>query len=304
VNPSDFEHHFAHVNGIQMHYAQAGHGPRLLVLLHGFPQCWWMWRHQLALFQPALAATPADRERRAALAERYTAIAPDLRGYNQTDQPRWGYEIDVLAQDVVELARALGHTRAVIAGHDWGGMIAWSLAIARAPLVERLVVANAPHPALFAAALGSNWRQMLRSWYFAFFQLPFLPELVLRAGNFAALERIFRATAFNKAAFANRDVQIYKEALAKPHALTAAIDYYREIMRQGARGMYHGTGMRVEAPSLLIWGEDDSALGKELTYGTKRFAPDLRVRYIPRCSHWVVEEQPELVSQYMLEFLA
>ena len=303
MRPEDFAHEYVRVNGIRMHYARAGDGPRLLVMLHGFPQCWWMWRHQLALFLPAVAADEADRARRAALAGRFTAVAPDLRGYNETDRPNWGYTLDVLTDDIAELIRALGRQRGVVAGHDWGGAIAWSLAIARPEQVERLIVANMPHPALFARALGRNWRQMLRSWYAAFFQLPWLPEAALRANDFAALDRMLRATASNKAAFDTQDIQIYKQALSRPGALTAALDYYRAAVRHGPRGLYRGTEMRVAAPTLLIWGEDDPALGKELVDGTDRFAADLRVRFMPGCSHWVMEERPAQTSQQLIEFL-
>lgn len=292
MHPQDFEHRYTHLNGIRVHYAQAGHGPQLLLMLHGFPECWWSWRHQLALFRD----TPA-------LAKRYTAVAPDLRGYNETDRPSWGYELDVLVQDAVELIRALGHTSAAVAGHDWGGNIAWSLAIARPELVERLVALNIPHPALFSAAIGTNWRQMLRSWYILFFQLPWLPELALRANGYEAIGRAFRDMAVDKSRFTDDDIRIFKSAMAAPGARTAALSYYRAIVQQGARGMFEGTGMRVRAPTLMVWGEHDTALGKELTYGTERFAPDLRIRYIPNCSHWVQQEQPELVNDYLVQFL-
>ena len=303
MRPEDFARDYVRVNGIRMHYARAGEGPRLLVLLHGFPQCWWAWRHQLALFQPALAGGDADRARRAELAGRFTVIAPDLRGYGQTDRPNWGYSLDALTQDIAELIGALGHERAVVAGHDWGGGVAWSLAIARARLVERLAIVNSPHPALFARALSRNWRQMLRSWYWLFFQLPLLPEAAIRANDFAMLERMLRGTASDKFAFSDRDIRIYQNALSRPGALTAAIDYYRAAVRQGTRGLYHGTGMRVTAPTLVLWGEHDPALGRELLDGTDRFAPDLRVRCLPGCSHWVMEERPAETNRHLLEFL-
>ena len=293
LHPQDFEHHYVTLNGIRMHYAQAGQGPRLLVLLHGLPECWWSWRHQLALFRD----TPA-------LAARYTLIAPDLRGYNETDRPSWGYELDVLVQDVVELIRALGHRSAIVGGHDWGGNIAWSLAIARPELVQRLIAMNIPHPALFAGAIGRNWRQSLRSWYFGFFQLPWLPELAIRANGYASIKRAFTDMAIDPSRFTPEDIRIFQSAMAAPGAATAAVNYYRAILQQGARGMFRGTGMHVYAPTLLIWGENDTALGKELTYGTDRYAPDLRIRYIPNCSHWVQQEQPELVNRALQEFLA
>ena len=287
LDPDNFDHRYIQINGIRMHYVQAGTGKRLLLLLHGFPEFWWSWRYQIA-----------------ALSEHFTVVAPDLRGYNQTDKPAWGYELDVLVHDVVSLIRELGYARAIVAGHDWGGNIAWSLAIAYPHRVERLIALNIPHPALIARALGRNWRQTLRSWYFLFFQLPFLPEAMIRANNYASVERAFRGMAVDKSHFGDEELAEFKAALAQPGALTAAINYYRALFRQGACGLFHGTGMLVQLPTLMIWGEEDTALGKELTYGTEQFVPDLRIRYIPRCSHWVQQEQPDLVNQYMLEFLS
>jgi pimeloyl-ACP methyl ester carboxylesterase len=293
LHPQDFEHHYIQINGIRMHYAQAGHGPQLLVMLHGFPECWWSWRHQLALFRD----DPA-------LAQRYTAIALDMRGYNETDRPDWGYELDVLVQDVVELLRALGQRKGIIAGHDWGGNIAWSLAIARPELVDRLIALNIPHPALFANAIGKNWRQMLRSWYILFFQLPFLPEAAIRANDYRAIEQVFRGTAIDTSCFTDEDIWIFKAAIAAPGAATAALNYYRALFQTGARGMFRGTGMRATMPTLMIWGEKDIALGKELTYGTNRFVPNLRIHYIPNCSHWVQQECPTEVNSAILAFLS
>jgi epoxide hydrolase 4 len=268
LDPDNFDHRYIQINGIRMHYVQAGTGKRLLLLLHGFPEFWWSWRYQIA-----------------ALSEHFAVVAPDLRGYNQTEKPDWGYELDVLVHDVVSLIRELGYARAIVAGHDWGGNIAWSLAIAYPHRVERLIALNIPHPALIARALGRNWRQTLRSWYFLFFQLPFLPEAMIRANNYASVERAFRGMAVDKSRFGDQELTEFKAALAQPGALTAAINYYRALFQQGARGLFHGTGMLVQLPTLMIWGEEDTALGKELTYGTERFVSDLRIRYIPRCSH-------------------
>jgi epoxide hydrolase 4 len=291
LNPEDFEHHYVQLDGIRVHYVHVGHGPRLLVLLHGFPECWWSWRHQLRRFRddPALAA-------------QFTVVAPDMRGYNQTDRPNWGYELDVLTQDLIELIRALGYARAIVAGHDWGGNIAWSLAIAHPDVVERLIALNIPHPALFAEGVR-NWRQMLRSWYILFFQLPFLPEAAIRRNDYAFMEQVLRGTAIDPATFSDQDIAIYKRAIAQPGAVTAALNYYRVLVQQGSRGMFRGTGMRVTMPTLMIWGEQDTALGKELTYGTGRFVRDLRIHYIPNCSHWVQQERPDEVNAAIVGFL-
>jgi pimeloyl-ACP methyl ester carboxylesterase len=286
MHPDTFDHRYIRINGIRMHYVQAGEGRRLLVLLHGFPEFWWSWRYQIP-----------------ALSRHFTVVAPDLRGYGETDKPRWGYELDVLVNDIVSLIHELGYARAIVGGHDWGGALAWALAIAYPQRVERLIALNIPHPALMARALGYNWRQMLRSWYILFFQLPLLPEALIRANDFQSVERAFRDMAVDKSRFDDVTIGRFKAALARPGALTAALNYYRALLRQGARRMFSGSGMRVQAPTLMIWGERDFALGKELTYGTERFVSDLRIHYLPNCSHWVQQERPDEVNQFMLDFL-
>ena len=285
--PDTFTHYTLHVNGIRMHYVRAGAGERLVLLLHGFPEFWYSWRYQIP-----------------ALSERFTVVAPDLRGYNETDKPGWGYEIDVLASDVVGLIRELGYSRAIVAGHDWGGLIAWAAAIIYSHWIERLIVLNAPHPARFAEEIRRNPRQILRSWYILFFQLPLLPEALIRANDYTAIAQGLRSTAVRRDCFSDADIRAFKAAIARPGALTAALNYYRAAARQGLGWVPSGADLTVRVPTLIIWGEQDVALEKTLTYGTERFVPDLRVRYLPHCSHWVQQECPDEVNQAMLEFLA
>jgi len=280
------EHHYLHVNGVRFHVTRAGRGKKLLLLLHGFPEFWWSWRHQIA-----------------ALADRYTVVAPDLRGYNETEKPSWGYELDVLVHDVAELIRTLGFHRAYVAGHDWGGMLAWSLAIARPYLVERLIVLNMPHPARFVEELRRNPLQQRRSWYIGFFQIPWLAEAALRARRGAAIACAFRATAIDRQVFDEATIHHYQQAIARPGALTAALNYYRSMVQVGARGMFRGTGMRVAAPTLLIWGEQDIAFALEVVHDTGRFVPDLRIHYLPQASHWVQQVAPDEVNAAMAAFL-
>lgn len=278
----NLKHEYIRVNGIRLHYVTAGQGP-LLLMLHGFPEFWYSWRHQIPLLSPY-----------------FTVVAPDLRGYNLSDKPNWGYETDVLVRDVAELITALGHNDAVVLGHDWGGMLAWLLAIDHPARVRQLVAMNIPHPALFLQAVRSNPRQLLRSWYIAFFQLPGLPEMLIRANDFAAVERMLRGTAANKAAFSDEDIARYKEALRQPGALSAAIAYYRHLLSPTNTARSFGL---VAAPTLLIWGEQDVALGKELTYGTERLVPNLQTRYIAEAGHWVQQEAPAAVNEALLAFL-
>lgn len=281
---SELRHEYVQVNGIRVHYVTAGRGP-LVLLLHGFPEFWYAWRHQIP-----------------ALAEHFTVVAPDQRGYNETDKPAWGYEIDVLVADVLGLIEALGHERAIVVGHDWGGAVAWATAIARPHRVERLAILNAPHPAVFAEHLRTNRAQQRRSWYMGFFLLPALPELAFKANDYALLERIFREQ-IPAGTFGDEDLAAYKDALSKPGALTAALNWYRAAGRQGARGLYTGTQMRCDVPTLLIWGEADVALGPELVDGTAQYVPDLTVRRLPGVSHWVQQEAPAQVNRFLLEFL-
>lgn len=279
------QHGYIAVNGIRMHYAYAGSGPPLL-LLHGFPEFWYSWRHQID-----------------SLSRHFTVIAPDLRGYNETDKPGWGFEIDVLTRDVVEFMEALGYSRAVVAGHDWGGVLAWALGIVYPHRVERLIALNIPHPALLQQALRRNRRQQRRSWFVVFFQLPMLPEWLLSLNDYALVERALRGMAVRPSTFSDEDIEAFKDAVSKPGALTAMINWYRALRWSDGNGFFKGTGMRVHVPTLVIWGEEDRFLGRELTFGTERFVPDVQIRYIPNCSHWVQQEAPDDVNQAMLDFL-
>lgn len=284
MRPDDFEHRYAQINGIRMHYVHAGIGDRLAVLLHGFPECWYSWRHQIG-----------------PLAEQFTVVAPDMRGYNETEKPARGYELDVLVEDVAALIRHLGHERAMVVGHDWGGAIAWATAIARPALVERLVVVNSPHLGVFGPRTKLSLAQMLRSWYILFFQIPWLPELIIRADEFRFVERAI-ARQIRGAQVSDDEVRFFTQAIARPGALTAAINYYRRGLRSTG-GIFNGTGLRVAAPTLLIWGEEDAYLGRELLAGTERFVPDLQVRTIAGCSHWAQQDRPDLVTKWILQFL-
>jgi len=285
-----WKHDFIEANGIRFHYVSAGEGP-LVVLLHGFPQFWYAWRHQIP-----------------ELAKRFKVVAPDLRGYGDTDKPPRvaDYRTGVLAADVAALVRALGHERAHVVGHDWGGGVAWMTALEQAQVVDKLVVLNCPHPKPFSKALRSNLRQLGRSWYMFFFQIPWLPEAIVRFAPDQAAERFFRGMAKRKDAFSDEDIRQFRDAMLKPGALTGMVNYYRATFRNVAamRELDRST-TKIASPTLLIWAEDDIALGKELTYGMEPlFSGPFRIEYIPNCSHWVNEEQPERVNRLLVEFLS
>jgi epoxide hydrolase 4 len=274
------------VNGVKLHWVEAGAGP-LVVLLHGFPEHWYAWRRQI----PALAAAG------------FRVLAPDLRGYNLSDKPRGvrQYRLEALARDVAELVRRAGEDRAHVVGHDWGGVVAWWLAMHHPRAVERLVILNAPHPAAYFRELRRP-AQMLRSWYALFFQLPWLPELAIRFDDFAALRRLFRTDPARPGAFTAADVRRYVEAFSDRRALTAALNYYRAAFRQGW-ALFARRFPRIVATTLVIWGEHDHYLVPELASGLEHWVPGLRVERLRGASHWVQHDEPGRVNELLVEFL-
>jgi pimeloyl-ACP methyl ester carboxylesterase len=293
--PCLIRHRYSRVNGVRLHYVEAEptrqatltvKGSGIVCALHGFPEFWYSWRHQL----PALAGAGLH------------ALAPDLRGYNDSDKPRGveSYRLAALVEDVAGLIQIAGGRRACVVGHDWGGVIAWALAMRRPEVVERLAVLNAPHPAAFLRELRTP-RQLLRSWYTFFFQLPRLPERFLRRGNYAGLERILRHEPARPGAFSDADIRSYKQALDRPGALTAAINYYRAAFRHRGRMGRHIHPITV--PTLLIWGERDRYLGRRLTEGLEPWVPNLRIARLPGVSHWVQNDAPDEVNRLLVGFL-
>lgn len=276
------------VNGVRLHCVLEGKGP-LVLLLHGFPESSYAWRGQIP-----------------ALAEHFRVVAPDLRGYAESDKPPRvsDYRLPVLVDDVVGLVKALGDDRAHIVGHDWGGAVAWAAAQTHPEVVDRLAVLNCPHPLPLRRALSSLSRQVLRSWYVLFFQLPEIPESILLRDGAAALGRMLRGSAIRAEAFSEDDILEYRRALSLPGAATAALNYYRAVFRDALTGRTTDPSTIIQAPTLLIWAENDVALGKELTNDMDRFfASDFRIEYVPNTSHWVMEERPELVNRLLLDFL-
>jgi pimeloyl-ACP methyl ester carboxylesterase len=277
---------FVSVDGQRLHVVVAGpeDGP-LAILLHGFPECWYSWRKQI----PALAQAG------------YRVVAPDQRGYNLSDKPRGvhHYQLDRLTADIMGLLHALGQERAMVVAHDWGGAAAWRLAMDYPNVVEKLVVMNAPHPVAFARELARGWSQRFRSWYMLFFQIPWLPETLLTLSPLATARLFFRGTAVREGAFSDNDLEVMAAALAQPGAMQSMVHWYRAALRYPPARRTQV----IDAPTLLIWGEDDVALGKSLTYGLERWVSNLTVHYVPRCGHWVQNEAPEETNGRLLAFL-
>lgn len=281
---NSFQHQYITVNGIKLHYVTKGEGS-LILFLHGFPEFWYSWRHQISEFS-----------------QDYQAIALDLRGYNDSEKPlaKKAYTIAELIKDIEAVIKGNGYDRCILVGHDWGGMLAWHFAYAYPQMVEKLIVLNLPHPAKFTQGLRTNFRQMLRSWYILLFQLPSLPEFLCKVNDYRSIASVFTELAVDKTAVSPEDIKAYKEAAAKPGALTAMLNYYRSNFRL----IFQQREWEIlQVPTLMIWGENDTALGKDLTYGTQEYVKNFQIHYIPECSHWVQQEQPELVNRYIRDFL-
>jgi epoxide hydrolase 4 len=282
----ELEHRFATVDGVRLHYVEAGEGP-LVVLLHGFPEFWWSWRHQI----PALVAAG------------YRVVAPDQRGYAQSDRPAsWrDYRIERLAADVAGLIAAVGEERAHVVGHDWGAAVAWMVATLHPERVERLAILNVPHPDVMQRTLQRRPRQLLHSWYMFFFQIPWLPERLMRWGGQRTLQSAYRDA--RPGAFTAEDLVAYEQALLGPDGLRGPIDWYRAALRRSPwrmRELYRP----IPAPVLVIWGEQDRFLIPEMADPDPRLVPDARVVRLPDASHWVQHDEPERVNALLTEFFS
>jgi pimeloyl-ACP methyl ester carboxylesterase len=271
--------------GIRLHYTEAGEGP-LVVLLHGFPEFWYGWRHQI----PALAQAGLR------------VVAPDMRGYNLSDKPAgWrAYNIELLVGDIADLIRDLGEERAYVVGHDWGAAVAYATTMRHQELVRRLAILNAPHPTRMLEGFRTL-RQLRKSWYMFFFQLPVLPERALARDGFSLAKRSLRAGSA-PGSFSDEDLERYVAAPSQPGALTGMINYYRAVFRQSPRA--YATRMRpIEAPTLVIWGERDRALGAQLAEPSRSLVPNIRMEWLPEAGHFVQHDAPQRVNELLAGFL-
>jgi len=278
---------------LRMQVLEAGpaDGP-LVILLHGFPELSESWREVMLPLAEA----------------GFHAVAPDLRGYGGTDRPEGGYDLDTLANDIVELARHLQPGRPVhLVGHDWGGVIAYHVAAMHPEVVDRLAVVNAPHPAVMMREI---WKpeQLMRSWYIFFFQLPYLPERLLSSRGGALVSRMLRRAMVDASRVPPGKLAEYEANFSQLEAARAAIDYYRVAFRRTVRpgGLREMKGYpRIRAPFLLIWGERDQALSKKLTKNLEPwFEQRPTVHYLPEEGHFMPLEAPEKVASILLEHLS
>lgn len=270
-------------NGLRFDILECGAGERVAILLHGFPEHAVSWRRQM----PALARFG------------WRVWAVNQRGYGGTDAPGAvsAYALDALLGDVAALIDAAGAREVLLVGHDWGGAVAWSFAASGLRPIARLAVLNMPHPACFAAALRHP-RQLLRSWYIGFFQVPGLPDWLLSRNGGEAVRRIMLDTARHPERFDEASLRIYCDNAAQ--RATPMLNWYRAALRHPTR---LDLRRRIEIPTLLVWGERDMALDAITLQGTERYAPDLTLHRIPDASHWVQQDAPEEVNAALDAFL-
>lgn len=274
-------------NGLSFVIDEMGEGDAVALCLHGFPESRFSWRHQL----PLLAGLG------------WRAIAPDLRGYGHSSRPpaKADYRMEHLVEDVAGMFEAAGARRRLIVSHDWGAMIAWFFAMQNRLPLDGLVIMNVPHPAVFERVWRTTWKQKLNSWYVAFFQIPGLPEAMLRSRNGQPIADAFVRMAIDKSRFPKAVTDVYRENALIPGALTAMINYYRA--NGDMLGRFQGQPPMIETPTLIIWGEDDDAISIEATKGYEPYVKDLTLHTLPRVSHWVQQEAPEKTNEYLEAWL-
>jgi epoxide hydrolase 4 len=275
------------VGGIRLRVIQAGpaEGP-LVLLLHGFPESSFGWRHQI----PALAAAG------------FRVWAPDGRGYAGSDAPPRldAYALPRLVDDVVGLIDAAGRERAHVVGHDWGGVVAWKVAEHHPTRVARLVALNAPHPRVHQELLRRRPRQVAKSLYMLFFQLPLLPEALLGARDGRALAAAMVRSS-RPGTFGEDELEAYRREWRRPGALRAMLDWYRAAVRHGGR---EAERPRIHVPTLVLWGERDAFLEAEGVTASAELCDDARVERLADATHWLHHEEPARVNAALIGFLA
>ena len=284
---------FVSANGLDFEVDMSGPNEAqvLALCLHGFPEHAFSWRFQL----PMLGELG------------YKAWAPNLRGYGRTTRPTGvgSYALEDLLEDVAGLIDPSETEETVLIAHDWGALIAWYFAIRALRPIKKLIICNVPHPQAMRQEGGMSWSQLKKSWYVLFFQLPGVPEYLFGRRDGAALANIMAQSAVDKSNFPAEVGDVFRANAMQPGALTAMINYYRALVLGGGAKRQQQLGLpSIQTPTLMLWGEEDVALTKETTYGTDRFVRDLTIRYLPRVSHWVQQEQPEAVNAMIRAFVS
>ena len=287
---SPLEFRVFHVNGVALHAVLAGPpSGKPLVFLHGFPEFWFGWRHQIDHF----------------VSSGYRVIIPDQRGYNLSEKPAGiaSYSIDLLAKDVVGVLDAVTDSKAFVVGHDWGAAITWYLAARHSERVSRTAMLSVPHPRVFVKNLMLNPTQLRKSWYVLFFQLPWFPERILRRRDWAPLFRALRDTS-PRGVFSDADLERYKESWNREGALTAMLNWYRAALLSPSKFAVDPEASRVKVPALLIWGKNDQFAGEAMARESLHYCDDGHLEMFETATHWIQHEEPAQVNTLLAQFFA
>ena len=282
----ELEHNTIETNGISLHVVQAGPKSGVPVgLLHGFPEFWYGWRKQI----PALVEAGCR------------VIVPDQRGYNLSDKPKGvkNYSVDILVEDIIGLIDALGYEKVNLVGHDWGAVVAWALAIKYPERLHKLGIMNVPHPAVMKRFLQRDLEQMRRSWYVFFFQLPWIPEMVLKVNHWRRTVGALRDSDKSQS-FTNEDIEKYREAWSQPNAMTSMLNWYRAAVR--SLGLV-SSDMRIKIPTLMMWGMKDVALTHRMARPSMDYVDEGNLILFPEATHWVQHDAADEVNHYLVDFI-
>jgi len=280
-DPSLGTHQFLRLKKIRMHFVASGpEGKPLMLFIHGFPEFWYSWRHQIRAFN-----------------KDYRCVAVDMRGYGETEKPKGveNYIVESMIEDFKELIEALGYEKCTLVAHDWGGSIAQTFTHSYPEMVQRLVLCNIPHPNALFKYMRSNFKQLLMSWYMFFFQLPWLPELQISSYDYKFAKQLFGKCG------SSEDIEAYKWSLQLPGGLTSPINYYRAVMQYKRKAM---PKTQIACPTLMVWGTQDTALAKETAGMSATYYADFTLKYIESAGHWVQMEAPDETNALIKEFLA
>ncbi|MEM9264909.1 MAG: alpha/beta hydrolase [Cyanobacteria bacterium P01_F01_bin.13] len=287
-----WKHRYINANSVKLHYVTQGSG-KLLILLHGLFEFWYSWRHQLP-----------------SLSRQFKVVVPDLRGYNDSDKPRNGYDLETLSTDISALIHSLGYEKAHIVGHDWGGTIAWYLARRFPTKVDKLAVLSTPQrwQNVLTHGISHSWEHVQRNWHLLALQTPGLPQWLIRDNLPSLLTYLFQQQVVRKSAFTQANADLYQAALQKPGVIPALLQHARYCFNMNdwitswlspSRQLNHP----VSLPTLIMWGEDDNLIPATGIFPQGLSSETVIRRSIPDCGHWIQQEAPQSVNRELIQFL-
>jgi len=291
-DPKYGAHNYAKINGVKIHYVEAGSrdsGKPLMVFVHGFPEFWFVWRHQIEYFKEA----------------GYRVVAPDLRGYGDSEKltDLNQYCVKDLADDIKSLVEHLGETKFTLVAHDWGGLISWTFAALYPEMLDNLIICNCPH---LVAVRAAGLEQKLKSWYFFFFQVPWLPELFAMSQDMVILESMLKDGNIDAE---SEVMEAYKYTFRNCRQWTSAINLYRGSFTNKTKEFWADPAIKqkirnIKVRTLQIFGTEDKYISEVGAVNSKKYVSDHTLELLNGVSHWVQQEEPDKVNKLMHDFLS